>query len=159
TPTMVTNTAGQTVESSFYDPHGNFLDGDNNVTLYYGCCGNVPADGPMIGFDASYTDPITGLDLMGSRWYDPDLGIFTSRGTPTPPTPGTSLTVAESTTAATNGMSDTAGTSPLAPVTQPPTSYGFASQNPTNDSQPTGTVTTPGSIDTEFKGLEQGAYS
>ena len=52
TPTMVTNMSGKTVASTFDDPHGNFLDGSN-----------VSGQTFLIGFDASYSDPFTGLDL------------------------------------------------------------------------------------------------
>ncbi len=159
TPTMVTNTSGQTAETSFYDPHGNFLDGSNNIGIYFGFCGcDLPSSSPMIGFDASYSDPVTGLDLMGSRWYDPALGMFTSRNTPAPPTPGTALALSETATD-TIGMSASPGTSPVLPVSGPSTSYSFGAQDPTNESQPTGTTVAPGTSGSSFKGWAQGVYA
>jgi YD repeat-containing protein len=149
TPTMVTNSSGQTVDSAFYDPHGNFLDGVHDSTF---------PDLPMIGFDGSYNDPYTGLDLMGARFYDPALGMFTSRGTPAPPTPGTALAVSEASTH-TIGMSTSPGTSPLVPVSAPATSYSFGAQNPTNEGQLTGTTVAPSTTGIDFKGLAQGAYA
>ncbi|HEV3310490.1 MAG TPA: DUF6531 domain-containing protein, partial [Chloroflexota bacterium] len=149
TPTMVTNGSGQTVDSAFYDPHGNFLDGVHDSSF---------PDLPMIGFDGSYNDPYTGLDLMGARWYDPGLGMFTSRGALAPPTPGSSLAVSEASTH-TIGMSTSAGTSPLVPVPSLPNSYGFGAGDPTNQSQPTGTTVAPSTTGIDFKGLAQGAYA
>jgi uncharacterized protein RhaS with RHS repeats len=103
TPTMVTNSSGQTVATNFDDPDGNFVDGSNTSGTSF-----------LIGFDGSFNDPITGLDLMGGRWYDPDLGIFLSRSAPTPPTPGTSVAVSPAATQ-TIGMSTSPGLSPFMP--------------------------------------------
>ena len=95
---------------------------------------------------------------MGARWYDPDLGIFTGRGAPAAPTPGTTLAMSNL-SMHTIGMSTSPGTAPLAPVSPPATSYSFAAQDPTNESQPTGTTVTPSTTGSEFKGLAQGAYA
>ena len=96
---------------------------------------------------------------MGGRWYDPDLGMFMSRATTGPPTPGTALAVSES-SSRTIGMSASPGTSPLAPVSGPATGYGIGAGDPTNQAQPTGTTVTPATMNSGFQGLSsEGAYS
>ncbi|HUN34614.1 MAG TPA: LamG-like jellyroll fold domain-containing protein [Trebonia sp.] len=54
--------------STAYDPLGNVITTSGTPQ------GNL-------GYQSAFTDPATGKALMGSRWYDPGTGQFTSRDT------------------------------------------------------------------------------
>ena len=148
TPTMVTDTSGETVQESYYDPDGNFINSSSQL----------PGLGQLlIGFDGAYRDPVVGVDMVGGRWYDPVLGMFMSRSSPTPPTPGSSAVASQPSTA-TSGMSASPGTSPLVPVPAPASDYGIGGQDPTNQTQ-MGSSVVPASLGSQFKGLGQGVVS
>jgi len=102
--------SGTSLESSAaYDPWG-------NVTA---TTGSMPA----LGYQGGYTDPTTGLVDMGSRWYNPSTGGFTSADTLlTVPGPG-------------GGTASTAG-DPLAGGGSGP--FGYAADNPLTIVDPTG---------------------
>jgi RHS repeat-associated protein len=51
--------------SQAYDPWG-------TVTATHGIMAG------MLGFQSAWTDPASGKDLMGARWYNPAAGDFTS---------------------------------------------------------------------------------
>jgi YD repeat-containing protein len=150
TPTMVTNTSGQTVQETYYDPEGNLLDSFSDMPV------SVFAQ-PLIGFDGSYRDPVVGVDFLGGRWYDPNLGMFMSRGAPTPPTPGSS-SVASEASSATIGMSASPGTSPVQPVAGTPDAYGVGDEDPTNWTQ-IGSEVVNSVLNSSFGEFGQGAYS
>lgn len=143
TPTMITNPSGQTVDSIFDDPYGNYVNGTQSP-FYFAA--------ELIGFDGSYTDPLTGLDLMGSRWYDPNLGLFMSRSTATAPSTGSSSATSGASSTMSEGMSASPGTSPSMPVTPAATSYVFGADDPTGEAQPTGTTLAPAATGTTFAG-------
>jgi YD repeat-containing protein len=142
TPTMTTGTDGKTVAEYFTDPYGTYVDGLQNYASM----------GMLIGFQGSYADPLTGLDLMGSRWYDSDLGTFMSRPSATAPTPGASEVTSGGASTATEQMSPTPGTSPSMPVNGPATSYTFALADPTGEAQPTGNALAPAASGSAFSG-------
>jgi RHS repeat-associated protein len=102
--------SGTSLESSAaYDPWGNVA----------ATAGSMPA----LGFQGGYTDSATGLVDMGSRWYNPATGGFTSADTlATVPGPG-------------GGSAATAG-DPLAGGG--PGLYGYATDNPLTVMDPTG---------------------
>ena len=126
TPTMISYTAGQSVGTIFDDPYGNYLNGMNELVR-----GDGPGQPELIGFDGSFNDPLTTLGSMGSRWYDPDLGMFTSRPSATAPDTGSSSTTSGGNSTVSEGMSDSPGTAPSLPVAPPATSYVFAADDPT----------------------------
>ncbi|MEM9202824.1 MAG: RHS repeat-associated core domain-containing protein [Actinomycetota bacterium] len=61
------NTNGTVASTKVYDPFGDPIDGSG--------------DAPALGFQADYTDPVTGDVWMGARWYDPTNAQFRSRDT------------------------------------------------------------------------------
>ena len=142
TPTMTTGMDGKTIAEYFTDPYGNYVDGLQDTTSM----------GMLIGYQGSYADPLTGLDLMGSRWYDPDLGTFMSRPSATAPSPGASEVTSGSASTATEQMSASPGTSTSMPVSGPATSYSFALGDPTGEAQPTGNALAPASNGSAFSG-------
>jgi RHS repeat-associated protein len=56
-----------------YDPFGNRWTG-SALPVETG-----PRQASVLGFQSDYTDPLTGTVAMGSRWYDPALGVFLTR--------------------------------------------------------------------------------
>ena len=71
----------------------------------------------MLGFQSAWTDPASGKDLMGARWYNPAAGDFTSR--------------------------DTMQVSPVPdPAAADP--FGYAAGNPLSFTDPTGHYVDPG---------------
>ena len=91
--------AGTTVNGSqAYDPWGTVTATTGTMT-------------GMLGFQSAWTDPASGKDLMGARWYNPAAGDFTSADTvQVPPVP------------------DPAAASP----------FGYAAGNPLSFTDPTG---------------------
>ncbi|MEM9202822.1 MAG: RHS repeat-associated core domain-containing protein [Actinomycetota bacterium] len=61
------STDGSVVSTTAYDPFGEPL--------------HTSGDTPALGFQADYTDPVTGDVWMGARWYDPTNAQFRSRDT------------------------------------------------------------------------------
>jgi RHS repeat-associated protein len=64
-PAFAINASGALAASSVYDPLGRVVGGID-----------VPG---AVGFDGGWTDPSVGHTFLGSRWYSPDTGGFTSR--------------------------------------------------------------------------------
>jgi RHS repeat-associated protein len=79
----------------------------------YSGYGTVTESGlmPQVGYQGDYTDPATGLVMMGARWYDPATGSFTSN--------------------------DTIAGSPL-PSTVDGNPYAYTSGNPLSETDPSG---------------------
>jgi RHS repeat-associated protein len=79
----------------------------------YSAYGTVTESGlmPQVGYQGDYTDPATGLVMMGARWYNPATGSFTSN--------------------------DTIAGSPL-PSTVDGNPYAYTSGNPLSETDPTG---------------------
>jgi YD repeat-containing protein len=144
TPTMVTNTSGRSAGTIFDDPYGNFVHGTTSSFTFF--------PDMLIGFDGSFTDPNTGLDLMGSRWYDPNLGMFMSRPSATAPATGSSSVGSGASSTTSEGMSASPGTSPSMPVSPAATSFTFAADDPTGEAQPTGSSLAPAVTGTMFAG-------
>lgn len=63
---MLTNAAGEAIGKFTYSPYGSLeaLNGGGTTPL---------------GFAGQYTDPVTGLQYLGARFYDPATGQFMSR--------------------------------------------------------------------------------
>ena len=147
TPTMISNTAGQSVGTIFDDPYGNYLHGTTELVR-----GDGSGQPELIGFDGSYSDPLTTLDLMGSRWYNPALGMFMSRPSATAPDTGSSSMTSGANSTVSQGMSASPGTASSLPVAPAATSYVFAADDPTAEAQPTGNTLAPAATATQFAG-------
>ncbi len=147
TPTMISNTAGQSVGTIFDDPYGNYLNGTTELVR-----GDGSGQPELIGFDGSYSDPLTTLDLMGSRWYNPALGMFMSRPSATAPDTGSSSMTSGANSTVSQGMSASPGTASSLPVAPAATSYVFAADDPTAEAQPTGNTLAPAGTATQFAG-------
>jgi RHS repeat-associated protein len=114
-------TAGGTAMagSQAYDPWG-------NVTAATG------SRAGLLGFQSAWTDPGTGKDLMGARWYSPAGGDFTSADTvQVPPVP------------------DPAAASP----------FGYAADDPLDGTDPTGHMISIGSPETNSDYLAETTYA
>jgi RHS repeat-associated protein len=105
--------------SQAYDPWGNVTASTGTVT-------------GMLGLQSAWTDPASGKDLMGARWYNPAAGDFPSR--------------------------DTVQVSPVPdPAAADP--FGYAAGNPLSFTDPTGHLISAGSPATNPNWQADTAYS
>jgi large repetitive protein len=86
----------------------------------------------LLGFQSAWTDPGTGKDLMGARWYSPVGRDFTSADTVQVP-----------------AVPDPAAASP----------FGYAADNPLGNTDPTGHMISIGSPETNTDYLAETTYA
>ncbi len=68
-PVAVTNSGGQVIERTNYEPYGKLIPDPSKVD-------DPPKDGP--GYTGHVLDTATGLNYMQQRYYDPGIGRFLS---------------------------------------------------------------------------------